>query len=509
MAQQATVWAAGPYLCDKTFFFTPISGTNDILNEAMKRYRDIIFHQKTTTPPPGNSCNPQYPCNITISLSSLSTVLNGQTSENYTLNVTVFDGSIVADNVFGAIRALETFAQLVDRSSRAPSWYIPMTTVVDAPRFPFRGFLHDTSRHYLSIPVLEKLIDAMSAAKFNVFHWHITDDQSFPYVSTALANLSKGAYGGKSSLTYTPAQVQHIIKFAKYRAVRVIPEFDTPGHTASWGVGYPEFVTPCFKNGKPDGSVGPVNPTTDFVFPFLAQFWKEVAQVFPDDFVHLGGDEVEFDCWRSNPSIQAWMQKRGWTDYALLEQYYEQNLIPIVAATGKKYIVWQEIFDNGLKIDPRTIVDVWKNGDGKSSNTWQQELAAVTKQGFGAILSATWYLNYLGDPYNGDDPVCKQEMYGDWCQYYVVEPLDFDGTDAQKKLVLGGEGCMWGEFSSDSNVETNTWPRAAAVGERLWSAKSNRDLGNFNYRLSLFTCELVRRGIRAEPVTGPGYCDWM
>ena len=125
---------------------------------------------------------------------------------------------------------------------------------------------------------------------------------------------------------------------------------------------YPELVTPCFTNGAPDGSTGPINPTINGTFEKMSKLWNEIAGVFPDDYVHIGGDEVSFDCWQSNPQVQAFMKARGWTDYALLEQYYEQNLISIVQDTGKHYIVWQEIFDNGLKIDPHTIVDVWKGG---------------------------------------------------------------------------------------------------------------------------------------------------
>jgi hexosaminidase len=225
-----------------------------------------------------------------------------------------------------------------------------------------------------------------------------------------------------------------------------------------------------------------------------------VAQRFPDDYVHLGGDEVDFGCWQSNPSIQAWMKSKGWSNYELLEQYFEQRLIPIVQETGKKYIVWQEIFDNGLKIDPQTIVDVWKD------SPWQAELGRVTAAGFGAILSAPFYLNYANDPYitNAD---CNLE--GDWCQYYLIEPLDFPGTPEQKAKVLGGEGCMWGEYSSYENVVGNTWPKAAVVAERLWSPVSFRDVGDMRNRLAPYTCELMRRGIRASVVTGPGYCDWQ
>jgi len=284
----------------------------------------------------------------------------------------------------------------------------------------------------------------------------------------------------------------------------VVPEFDTPGHVASWGVGYPSLVTPCYKNGKPDGTTGPINPTLTSTYTMISQLWGEIVSTFQDDYVHLGGDEVSYNCWESNPDIQKFMQQKGWTDYATLEQYYEQNLLDIIAKTGKNYVVWQEVFDNGLKINKETIVDVWKGGN------WTAEVAKVTAAGFQTIVSAPWYLNYISDPYS-PDPACNAPFaeYGDWCGYYIVDPQNFPGSPAQKALMIGGEGCMWGEYTGEYNVETNTWPRAAAVAERLWSNSNVKDVNEMSYRLRYFTCELTRRGIRAQPVNGPGYCDYQ
>ena len=419
--------------------------------------------------------------------------LDGETDESYSLSLASGAGTLAAQTVYGAMHGLETFAQLVNRSSSP--WTLPPVSITDAPRFAFRGFLHDSARHYLSLPVLKQLIDALAASKFNVLHWHFTDDQSCPYVSKALPKLSAGAFGGLTSHMYRPEDVADIISYAAARGVRVVPEVDTPGHVGGLGVGYPELVTPCYANGQADGSTGPINPILNSTYELMERLWDELASVFPDDYVHLGGDEVSFDCWKSNPAIQAWMAARNWTDYALLEQYYEQKLLAIVEKTGKNYLVWQEIFDNGLKILPETIVDVWKT----SPTQWQDELAEVTKAGFKAILSAPWYLNYIKDPYQTD---------GNWQSYYLIEPLDFTGTEEQKKKVIGGEGTMWGEYASNANVISRTWPRAAAVGERLWSASSVRDTTDASRRLQEFTCELLRRGIPAEPVLGPGYCEY-
>lgn len=455
-----------------------------LLQQAVDRFQSSLFLRGSS------SCQGvSSPLPLSILVSSSSLVLSSVTDESYSLSLAPGNATISATSVFGAMHGLESLLQLCDRSN--PVWTFPPVLIVDRPRFPFRGFLHDTARHFLSMSTLKTLIDALAASKFNVFHWHIVDDESAPYVSSALPNLTKGAFGGLASHTYSQQNVQDIIQYAYARGIRVVPEFDTPGHVGGMGVGYPSLVTPCYTDGKPNGQTGPLNPILQSNYAFMSTLWGEVSKVFMDDFVHLGGDEVPFGCWESNPTIQAFMAARNWTDYSLLEQYYEQQLISIVEATGKKYIVWQEIFDNGLKIDRSTIVDVWKD------SPWQDELNQVTQAGFGAILSAPWYLNYIKDPY---------QTKGDWESFYQVEPLSFNGTLAQHSLVLGGEGTMWGEFVDNTNVVSRTWPRAAAVGERLWSPREVTDLFSASERLHEFTCELLRRGIAAEPVLGPGYC---
>jgi hexosaminidase len=223
----------------------------------------------------------------------------------------------------------------------------------------------------------------------------------------------------------------------------------------------------------------------------MMTFFTEISKVFMDQFIHIGGDEVSFTCWASNPQIQEWMNEHGYTDYSMVEQYYETNLLDIMNEIGKDYIVWQEIFDNGLKVKNNTVVDVWKGG-------WQEELAAVTSAGLKAILSAPWYLNYIS--------------YGqDWPTYYDVEPWNFTGTQQQKELVFGGEACMWGEYVDSTNEISRMWPRASSVAERLWSPMDVTDLNSATIRIQTQQCRLIQRGINAEPPNGPSYCtnEWM
>ncbi|XP_051975985.1 beta-hexosaminidase subunit beta isoform X2 [Xyrauchen texanus] len=409
-----------------------------------------------------------------------------KTNESYELTVDQPSALLKAPNVWGALRGLETFSQLLYEDHYGVS-NINKTVISDFPRFAHRGVLLDSSRHYLPLKVILANLEAMAMNKFNVFHWHIVDDPSFPYISRTFPELSqKGAYHPFTHV-YSPADVKMVIEFARMRGIRVIPEFDTPGHTQSWGNGQKDLLTPCYSGSTPSGTFGPVNPILNSTYEFMAQFFKEISTVFPDAYIHLGGDEVDFSCWKSNPDIQKFMKQQGFgTDYSKLESFYIQRLLDIVTATKKGYMVWQEVFDNGVKLKGDTVVEVWM------SNNMEEELQNVTGAGFTTILSSPWYLDYIN--------------YGqDWQRYYKVEPLNFPGTDSQKKLVIGGEACLWGEYVDATNLTPRLWPRASAVAERLWSDASVTDLGNAYNRLSQHRCRMVKRGIAAEPLF-TGHC---
>uniref|UniRef100_A0A8C4YG21 Beta-hexosaminidase n=1 Tax=Gopherus evgoodei TaxID=1825980 RepID=A0A8C4YG21_9SAUR len=372
--------------------------------------------------------------------------------ESYKLSTSEDPSLLSSESVWGALRGLETFSQLIWRD--------------------------------------EDRMDVMAYNKFNVFHWHIVDDPSFPYESAAFPELSrKGAYNPATHV-YTLNDVKLVIEYARLRGIRVISEFDTPGHTLSWGPGAPGLLTPCYAGSIPSGAYGPVNPILNTTYQFMTELFREVSTVFPDFYLHLGGDEVDFTCWRSNPEIQAFMQWMGFgQDYTKLESFYIQRLLNIISSYGKGYVVWQEVFDNGVKVKPDTIIHVWRENAGP----YQQEVARVTKAGYRALLSAPWYLNRIS--------------YGqDWQAAYQVEPLEFEGSLEQKALVIGGEACMWGEFVDVTNLTPRLWPRAGAIAERLWSNKTVRDLQDAYIRLADFRCTLLRRGIPAQPLF-TGYCD--
>uniref|UniRef100_A0A8D0BF02 Beta-hexosaminidase n=1 Tax=Salvator merianae TaxID=96440 RepID=A0A8D0BF02_SALMN len=460
-----------------------------LLQDAFRRYYEYIFGYSR-----GHHYDKTLPSEA--ELTSLQVIITSEdpecdkypditSDEAYQLQVSEPTAVLQAGKVWGALRGLETFSQLITEDEYG-SFSINVSEIIDSPRFAYRGILIDTSRHFLPLKTILSTLDAMSFNKFNVLHWHIVDDQSFPYQSVTFPELSaQGAYS--QNHVYAPTDVRLVIEYARSRGIRVIPEFDTPGHTQSWGKGQNGVLTPCYNGKHPTGTYGPVNPILNSTYDFMLKLFKEIGTVFPDDYIHLGGDEVDFSCWKSNPNITDFMKKQGiWFTYPKLESYYIEKILDMVSFLKKKSIVWQEVFDNGVKLLPDTIVEVW------IGFLYQEELRKVTSAGHRAILAAPWYLDIIS--------------YGqDWKKYYSVEPQDFFGCKSKKDLLLGGEACLWGEYVDATNLAARLWPRASAVAERLWSEKNVTDIADAYNRLAEHRCRMLRRGIPAQPLF-VGYC---
>ncbi|XP_040926984.1 beta-hexosaminidase subunit alpha isoform X2 [Betta splendens] len=424
---------------------------------------------------------------ITVDQDECESYPKADSSEKYNMSVSAGQASLNAETVWGALRGLETFSQLVYQDDFG-SYFVNKTKIEDFPRFQFRGILVDSSRHYLPVKAILKSLDAMAYNKFNVFHWHIVDDPSFPYRSSTFPDLSaKGAFHPMTHI-YTQSDVRRVISYARLRGIRVLPEFDSPGHTKSWGRGQPGLLTPCYKGGIPTGTFGPVNPASLSTYKFMKSFFKEVSSVFPDSYVHVGGDEVDHSCWRSNPDVRAFMQKMGFgADFTKLEAFYMENIVNITSSLNKTAIVWQDVFDDHKHCSSLSVVEVWRDG------CYLCEVRRVVKAGLQVILASPWYLDQPGPTHN-------------WARYYTVWPLAFKGTEEQKRLVIGGEVCMWGEYVDATNLAPRLWPRASAAAERLWSdEKQTSSVDRAFPRLADFRCKLLRRGIQAEPLY-VGHC---
>lgn len=391
---------------------------------------------------------------------------------------------IESDSIWGVLRGLETFSHLIYIGPDKKSLVVNGTEIHDGPRFSHRGLLIDSSRHFLSLFSIYSIIDGMAYNKLNVLHWHIVDDQSFPYQSSVFPELSdEGAYDSKLMI-YSSGDVANVIEYARMRGIRVMAEFDTPGHTRSYGVSHPEILTEC--SGNYSGKLGPIDPTKAATYDFMEKLLTEVTQVFPDNYVHLGGDEVGFECWQSNENITQFMKVHNFTKYEQLEEMYIQRIVNMVTKLKSKSIVWQEVYQNGVHLPNSTVVHVWEG-------EWKALLKIITESGYKTLLSTCWYLDHIA-------------IGGDWKKFYKCDPHDFNGTNEELKRVMGGEACMWGEAADDTNVISRIFPRVSAVAEKLWSSFGVNDVDDAEKRIEEHTCRMRLRGIAAQPPNGPGYC---
>jgi hexosaminidase len=390
--------------------------------------------------------------------------------ESYRLTVSPQGAEIAAPNPLGAMHGLETFYQLIANTDEG--WAAPAVAIEDHPRFAWRGLHIDVSRHFIPPDVIRRNLDGMAAVKLNVFHWHLSDDQGFRMESKLYPKLQEM---GSDSLYYTQAQVHEIVEYARDRGIRVVPEFDIPGHATSWLVGYPELAAApgpfqiIRTWGVYDPAMDPANPA---VYKFLDGFIGEMAALFPDVYFHIGGDEVNGKEWAANKTdIPPFMQAHGFKTQHDLQAYFNQQVEKIVTKYGKRMEGWDEILNPALPKD--IVIQSWRGA---------KSLADAARQGYQGILSSGYYLDHI-------------ETSG---KLYWVDPLG-DQADrlsaADKQHVLGGEVCMWSEYISAANIDTRIWPRTAAIAERFWSPAQVRDVADMYRRLDIVDAELDRLGL--------------
>jgi hexosaminidase len=391
--------------------------------------------------------------------------------ESYQLNVSASQAVLTAPTVVGAIRGLETFLQLQDSDGRG--WYIQGADIRDTPRFRWRGLLLDVSRHFEPVDVIKRTLDGMAVVKLNVFHWHLSDDQGFRVESRIYPRLQQL---GSDSLFYTQDQIRDIVAYATDRGIRVMPEFDMPGHSSSWFVGYPELASGSgpFEIARTWGTFAPtMDPTRESTYKFLDAFIGEMASLFPDHYWHVGGDEVEPKQWKENPAIQSWMKAHGIANEVALHTAFNKRLFAIVQKHGKIPVGWDEIFQPDLPT--AAVIQSWRSSDA---------LAASAKAGFRGILSAPYYIDH-------------QKPTSD---FYLADPIPSTTnlTAAEQSLVLGGEACMWSEYVTPETIDSRIWPRLAAIAERFWSPGSVNDVADMYRRLDATSRRLGEVGLRHE-----------
>nr|BAM42836.1 beta-N-acetylhexosaminidase [Lentinula edodes] len=431
--------------------------------------------------------------------------------EGYTLTVPE-DGSaatIKANSTLGLFRGLTTFGQLwYDLNNTTYTIEAPIA-ITDSPVFPYRGFMLDTARNYFPVSDILRTLDAMSWVKMTTFHWHMVDSQSFPLEVPEFPELSlNGAYG--PSLVYSTNDVQTIVSYANARGIDVLPEIDTPGHTAIIAQAYPEHVacpgaTPwaTYANEPPAGQLRFANANTT---NFTASLISSVSARFPGKYFSTGGDELNTECYAIDESTQADLNTTGKTLEQALDTF-TQTVQSVLEDSGKTPVVWEEmVLDFNLTLSNNTIVMVWISS---------ADAAAVADKGFRLVQAPSdyFYLDCGAGGWVGANPSGNSwcDPFKTWQYAYSFDPVA-NLTDAQAKLVIGGEHLLWTEQSHASNLDSIVWPRAAASAELFWSGPGG-NISEALPRLHDVAFRMTQRGVGAialQPLwcaLRPGVCD--
>src|SRR5271165_3551568 len=389
--------------------------------------------------------------------------------ESYTLDVTPAGAKLRASNPLGALRGLQTFLQLIAIS--ADGFSIPALHIEDRPRFPWRGLMVDTGRHFIPLDVVKRNLDGMEAVKMNVFHWHLSENQGFRAESRKFPKLHEQ---GSDGMYYTQEEIREVIEYARDRGIRVVPEFDMPGHSTAWFVGYPELASGPgpYQIWQAWGVADPaMNPTDEKTYKFLNELFAEMGKIFPDQYFHIGGDEVNGKEWDANPNIQEFMKSHNIKNNEGLQAYFSQRVQELVVKHGKTPVGWDEILVPGV---PKSIViQSWRGSEA---------LATAAREGYRGILSNGYYID-LG-----------------WsaARHYAVDPMAGAAaslTPAEKERILGGEATMWSEYVNWENIDSRVWPRTAAIAERYWSAENTTDVASMYSRMEAESLRLEWLGL--------------
>jgi len=487
-------FGAGSVPVDPTLTFS-VTPANADLTAYAARIAALVF-----TSSPGGAVPSGAIKSVVITVKDATAPLTIGVDESYTLDIPA-DGSpatLTANTTYGAYWGLQTLSQAIRYSFDTQQYGIagvPLA-IADAPAFAWRGMLIDTDRHWLSRAALYDIVDSLTFAKLNVLHWHIVDWQSWPLESVAYPKLWTRAWSTRER--YTLSDIAAVVEYARARGVNVVPEFDTPGHASSMCEGYPELCCSAACGPQDNNPLSPVPDASGapVALNAIQAVLTEISARTPNEFFHLGGDEVDQSCWTNTPAVQTWMKSVGITTTDGVYEYFVEKVDAMTLALGKSPVRWEEVWVHfGTDLDRSTVIHAWLS---------RAALINATSLGYRAIWSVDgqYYLDALNEP---------------WTSFYDVDILAGVTNSSAIPLILGGETCMWGETADGSDVQQTIWPRAAAAAERQWSYKAvtNSGAAGVADRLQAFRCLLLERGVPCAPVTnkaarsapsGPGSC---
>lgn len=459
--------------------------------------------------PTGLALKAQQSVQSTIQL-SLNNTPNAQLGkEGYTLEATPKGVAITANQPAGLFYGMQTLLQLlpkeIERKTLAKAnWTVPAVKITDYPRFGWRGIMLDVSRNFFTKEDVKTYIDEIARLKYNTFHWHLTDDNGWRIEIKSLPKLTSvgawrvpraGHFGERADPKpgeaatdggfYTHDDIREVIRYAQERNVTIVPEIDVPGHSMAAIAAYPELS--CTKN--PDTKVNPgtafadwygngtfkmhientLNPSDEKVYEFLDKVFTEVAALFPNPYIHVGGDECYKGYWKEDPGCQALMKKLNIRHVEDLQGYFMSRVEAMLKAKGKKLLGWDEILEGG--ISPEATVMSWRGIKGGIE---------AAQMGHDVVMTPTSY-TYID--YNQGDPTIDPPIYASLRtkKSYSFEPVP-DGVDPRR--ILGGQGNLWSEqIPTLRYAQYMTYPRAWALSEVYWSPKEKKNWEDFVKRM--------------------------
>ncbi|KAK3180064.1 woronin body major protein [Lecanicillium sp. MT-2017a] len=468
--------------------------------------------------------------------------------ESYTIEITPKSSAIqvTAKTAWGALHAFTTLQQIIISTGQHGNLFIEQPVKIkDHPNYPYRGVMMDTGRNFITLPKIKEQIDGLALSKMNMLHWHITDNQAWPIALDVYPEVTKDAYSTRE--TYTKQDVADVISYARARGVRVMPEIDMPGHSASgWQQIDKDIVTcenswwsndvwPLHTAVQPNpGQLDVLNPNT---YKVVEKVYKELSSRFSEDFFHVGGDELQTGCFNFSETIRDWFAEDPSRTYFDLNQHwidssYDMFMDPEVTGGKKKrrLMMWEDVVlshDSAAhNVSKDVIMQSWNNGT--------DHIRKLVDKGYDVVVSSADFL-YLdcgnggyvtNDPrYNvqtNPDPTATEFSFnyggpgGSWCAPYKtwqrIYDYDFDAnlTETQKKHIIGAAAPLWSEQVDDTVISIKMWPRAAALAELVWSGNKDPKTGKkrttlLTQRILNFREYLIANGISAAPLV-PRYC---
>jgi len=433
-----------------------------------------------------------------VILFELSDTLTSINNEGYKLEVSTNGIVLKALKPVGLFYGIQTIRQLLpeaiysNKLVKNVKWVIPSVSITDAPRFGWRGYMLDVSRNFFDAEHVKRLIDRMAVHKLNLFHWHLTDDEGWRVEIKNYPKLTEvGAWRGKNEALkpsrgsgderyggfYTQEEIKEIVEYAAERHIQIMPEIDVPGHARAIIVAYPELLPDGTSNSKSVQGIANnvLSPVKEKTYTMLDTIFGELKALFPFEYIHIGGDEVNTSAWMNSPSCVKFMSENNIKSGRELQNYFNKRMEVIIARHGKKIMGWNEIIEGGdLNLD--TAVMSW-TGTGPGFHS--------AKKGHPVIMAPGQHVYF-------DMKSSKDDEFGHWWagivsldKVYEFDPLaKNDLSEKQLNNILGVQACLWSEYLfEDGRAQYQTWPRLAALAEVAWTPQSEREFIDFHNRL--------------------------